>query len=141
LIVRRNHEGKDDFKFSVSNADFVSIERLAYMQAQRFWIERAFEDSKGSLGMADYHLRKWRGWQHHMTLTLLAHLFLLREKIHNAELYPLLSCQDIVTMLAFYLPKRDVTEEEIFRQLSARHKKRQDDIERGKAKNYTPEGE
>lgn len=52
-----------------------------------------------------------------MALTLLAHLFLLQERLHNAKELPLLSCQDIVTMLAFYLPKRDVTEEEVFRQL------------------------
>ncbi len=126
LIIRRNHTGKDDLKFSVSNVpDSISIERLAYMQGQRFWIERAFEDSKGSLGMADYQLRKWRGWHHHMSLVLLAHLFLLRERLFNAEAFPLLSCQDIVTMLAFYLPKRDVTEEEIFRQLAVRHRKRE----------------
>lgn len=133
LIVRRNHEGKDDLKFSVSNApDSVSLQRLAYMQGQRFWIERAFEDSKGSLGMSDYQLRKWRGWHHHMTLVLLAHLFLLRERLENAESYPLLSCQDVVSMLAFYLPKRDVTEAEVFRQLSARHRKRQEEINRAK---------
>lgn len=126
LIVRRNHHGKDDLKFSVSNvSDSISLERLAYMQGQRFWIERVFEDSKGSLGMSDYQLRKWRGWHHHMSLVLLAHLFLLRERIFNSEAYPMLSFQDMVTMLSFYLPKRDVTEEEIFRQLAARHRKRE----------------
>jgi SRSO17 transposase len=130
LIVRRNHESNDDIKYSVANVpDSISLERLAYMQGQRFWIERAFEDSKGSLGMSDYQLRKWRGWHHHMALTLLAHLFLLRERIHNADAFPLLSCQDVVTMLAFYLPKRDVTEEEMFRQLRKRHKKRRDSIQ------------
>jgi len=71
-----------------------------------------------------------------MTLTLLAHLFLLRERIHNSEAYLLLSCQDIVTMLEFYLPKRDVREDEIFRQLSARHEKRQDEIDRAKSKRH-----
>jgi SRSO17 transposase len=98
LIVRRNHESNDDIKYSVANVpDSISLERLAYMQGQRFWIERAFEDSKGSLGMSDYQLRKWRGWHHHMALTLLAHLFLLRERIHNADAFPLLSCQDVVS--------------------------------------------
>lgn len=131
LIIRRNIESKEDLKFSVSNAaNSISIERLAYMQGQRFWIERAFEDSKSSLGMSDYQLRKWRGWHHHMTLTMLAHLFLLRERFENAKGFPLLSCQDVVTLLAFYLPKRDVTEQEMFRQLKARHRKRQDSIER-----------
>jgi SRSO17 transposase len=130
LIVRRSHTGKDDFKFSVSNVDSISIERLAYMQGQRFWIERAFEDSKGSLGMSEYQLRKWRGWHHHLALVTMAHLFLLKERIHNAESYPLLSMNDVVTMLSHYLPKRDVTEDEVFRQLAVRHDKRQREIDR-----------
>jgi hypothetical protein len=67
-------------------------------------------------------------------LVLLAHLFLLRERISNAKGYPLLSCQDVVTMLEFYLPKRDVTEDEVFRQLSTRHRKRQDEIDRTRKK-------
>lgn len=130
LIVRRSVNSKSDYKFSVSNvSESVSLKRLAYMQGQRFWIERAFEDAKSSLGLSDYQLRGWRGWHHHMTLVLMAHLFLLREKIHNAEAYPLLSMQDVVTMLAFYLPKRDVTEDEMLRQLEIRHRKRRLDID------------
>lgn len=126
LIIRGNQDNNEDLKYSFSNApDSISLERLAYMQGQRFWIERAFEDGKSTIGMADYQLRKWRGWHHHMSLVLLAHLFLLRERIHNAESFPLLSFQDMVTMLSFYLPKRDVTEEEIFRQLAVRHRKRE----------------
>jgi hypothetical protein len=65
-----------------------------------------------------------------MALIGLAHLFLLRERIHNEEAFPLLSMEDVVAMLAFYLPKRDATEEEVFRQLTTRHEKRQRDIDR-----------
>jgi SRSO17 transposase len=134
LLVRRDAITKEDLKFSVSNApDSINVERLVFMQGQRFWIERAFEDAKGTIGMGDYQLRKWRGWHHHMSLVMLAQLFLLRERLANAEDYPLLSCQDIVTMLAFYLPKRDVSEKEIFRQMDARHRKRGEDIDRAKS--------
>lgn len=134
LIVRRSASTKGDFKFTVSNVeDTVSFQRLAYMQAQRFWIERTFEDAKSGLGMDEYQFRKWTAWHHHMALVSMAHLFLLRERIHNAEALPLLSMQDVIAMLAFYLPKRDVTEEEIFRQLAARHEKRRQDMERSRA--------
>jgi len=133
VIVRRSVNTKTDHKYSVSNvADSISLKRFAYMQGQRFWIERAFEDAKGELGMAEYQLRKWRGWHHHMCLVALAHLFLLRERIHNAEAVPLLSVRDIVTLLSFYLPARDTTEKELFRQLAVRHRKRQREIDRGK---------
>jgi len=37
-------------------------------------------------------------------------------------------------MFALYLPKRDVTEEEMFRQLAARHRKRQEATDRAKIK-------
>jgi len=38
------------------------------MQGQRFWIEQAFADAKGSLGMAQYEVHEWRGCHYHMTL-------------------------------------------------------------------------
>jgi hypothetical protein len=45
-------------KYSLSNADDqTSVNKLAEMQAQRFWIERAFQDSKSHNGMADYQAR------------------------------------------------------------------------------------
>jgi len=47
------------------------------MSCSRYWIERAFEDAKGEVGMVDYEVRGWLGWHHHMTMVLLAMLFLL----------------------------------------------------------------
>ncbi|MCI5145212.1 MAG: hypothetical protein D3923_06690, partial [Candidatus Electrothrix sp. AR3] len=35
------------------------------MQAQRFWIERSFQDAKNQCGMSDYQSRSWRSWHHH----------------------------------------------------------------------------
>jgi len=76
------------------------------MQAQRFWIERAFQDAKSELGMAQYEVRSWRGWHHHIALVCLAMLFVLKERLLAAEHTPLLSTQDIVELLAYYLPRR-----------------------------------
>lgn len=95
------------FKYSLSNAPSdTPWERLGYMQAQRFFIERAFEDAKSELGMAQYEVRGWRGWHHHITLCCLALLFALKERIAAADHAPLLSVRDIVELLAFYLPRR-----------------------------------
>jgi len=41
-------------------------------------IETCFEDGKQYLGMGDDEVRGWRGWHHHMTLCILAHVFLVR---------------------------------------------------------------
>ena len=95
------------------------------MQAQRFWIERSFQDAKNQCGMSDYQARGRRNWHHHMAMVLLVMLFFLEERELHEEDSPLLSCSDIVALLCHYLPRRDVSEEEVFRQMQVRHERRQ----------------
>jgi SRSO17 transposase len=129
LIVRQEEDGS--FKYSLSNcAKEVAWERLGYMQAQRFWIERSFQDAKSELGMAQYEVRGWRGWHHHMTLVCLAMLFILKERLLMAKEVPLLSARDIVELLTYYLPRRNRHEDEVLRSLHTRHELRRRDIQR-----------
>lgn len=128
LVVREEADGT--FKYSMSNAPAdTPWERLAYMQAQRFWIERCFQDAKSELGMAQYEVRGWIGWHHHMTLVCLALLFLLKERCKASMHTPLLSARDIVELLALYLPRRRRDEAEVLRQMQQRHAARQRDID------------
>lgn len=130
LIVTKSLEDNSDMKMSLSNApNGTKLKRLGWMQRQRFWIERTFEDAKSECGMADYQVRKWRAWHHHMALVMMAMLFMLTEKIHHKDSYPLLSCADIEHLLAHFLPRRDVTEEDVIFQLEQRHRQRQKAIE------------
>jgi SRSO17 transposase len=130
LTTTRDPETKSDIKFSLSNAVAeTSPKRLAYMARQRFWIERAFEDGKSESGMADYQIRGWRAWHHHMALTFMAMFFMLQERVAHQEQLPLLSCGDIEVLLAHFLPRRRVTKEEIFEQLKRRHEKYLSSIE------------
>ena len=41
----------------------------------RIRVEEYFEDGKMHLGMADYEVRAWSSWHHHMALVALAHLY------------------------------------------------------------------
>ena len=126
LIVRREVKSSGKLKYSLSNAPVdMSTDRLAYMQVQRFWIERSFQDAKNQCGMSDYQARGWRSWHHHMAMVLLVMLFFLEERVLHKEDSPLLSCGDIIALLCHYLPRRDVSEEEVFRQMQVRHEKRQ----------------
>jgi SRSO17 transposase len=128
LIVRQEADGS--FKYSMSNAPAnTAWERLAYMQAQRFWIERCFQDAKSELGMAQYEVRGWPGWHHHITLACLALLFLLKERCKASVHTPLLSARDIVELLAIYLPRRPRNEAEVLRQMQQRHAARQSDLD------------
>jgi len=78
----------------------------------------------GEAGLADYQVRGWRAWHHHMALVMMAMLFMLEEKLSYKQSRPLLSCSDIVLLLAFFLPRRDETEAEMVRQMEARHRAR-----------------
>ncbi len=126
LVVTRELSSPETIKYSLSNAsEETSLERLVWMQRQRFWIERSFEDAKSESGLADYQVRGWLAWHHHMALVMMAMLFMLEEKLSQKEHYPLLSCADIEVLLAHFLPRRDVTVAEVVRQMEARHRARQ----------------
>jgi len=124
IVAREMEDG--EIKVSWTNAPKeTSVEELAYMQGQRHWIERGFQDAKSQLGMADYEVRKWRGWHHHMAMVALAMLFLLKERVEHAESAPMLSARDIVELLAFYLPRRRRNEAEVISDLVRRHEQRE----------------
>jgi SRSO17 transposase len=103
--------------------------KLAQMQAQRFWIERAFQDAKSHIGMAQYQARQWPSWHRHMALVMMAMLFMLQARLKHIDTHPLLSCYDIQILLATTLPDRRSSQEEVMRQLRTRHEKRQALIE------------
>jgi SRSO17 transposase len=129
LLVTENLEGTDR-NYSLTNLpETTPLKRLVYQQRQRYWVERVFEDGKGACGMADYQVQKWSGWQHHMALVMMALLFMLSERIEQRAAYPLLSCTDIEVLLAHFLPRRDLDEAEVIRQVAARHQRRQKAIE------------
>lgn len=126
-------------KYFISNAgERASLSLLLGKHAARYWIERAFQDAKTSTGMADYQARGWLAWHHHMTLVILANLFMLQERRIELKEVELLSCQDIVELLNFYLPKADNTEEQILKNLRRRHRQRQEDIDRARKKGKKP---
>jgi SRSO17 transposase len=78
-------------KYSLTNLPSgLSWERYGYVQGQRFWVEHAFHEAKSQLGMAQYQVRVWRGWHHHMALVCLAMLFVLSEKLRSSASVPLL---------------------------------------------------
>ena len=131
LLIREDESG--DLKYSLTNlpAD-TSVARLAYIQNQRYWIEHSFHEAKNELGMAQYQVRVWKGWHHHMALICLATVFMAKEKQRSKSTVPLLSCRDIVELLDHYLPRRHRKEEELHAQIEKRHAARQRDIDRRK---------
>jgi SRSO17 transposase len=130
LIVRREVNAPATIKYSLSNAaPATSVTKLAKMQAQRFWIERAFQDAKSHVGMAQYQARQWQSWHRHMALVMMAMQFMLETRIDNFDMHPLLSCYDIQILIATTMPDRRSDADEVIRQLHERHRKRQASID------------
>jgi SRSO17 transposase len=124
LLVRRELDGAS-LKFCLSNAKpNASIRRLAAMQAARHFVERGFEDAKGACGMADYQVRGYHAWHHHMALVMVALMFLAKERFALRDAADLLSCNDLVDILRHKLPSKINTDDDLVDMIEARHKRR-----------------
>lgn len=124
LILRKDDNGEK--KYQLSNAPpSTKMERLAEMSCSRYWIERALEDAKGEVGLADYEVRGWLGWHHHVTMALLAMLTLLMLQVKWKDKAPMLTLQDVKEILEVILPKRRITKKEILELIKNKHKVRE----------------
>lgn len=129
LLVRQDADGS--FKYSLTNLPGGKpLKYYAGVQGQRYWIEHAFHEAKSQLGMAQYQVRVWTGWHHHMTLVCMGLLFVEKYKKQVEEEVPLLTARDITELLGYYLPRRNRTEAEIHERIRIRHAKRQVDLDR-----------
>lgn len=139
LIISREVDGSE-IKYSVTNDvakdGYIpwSEESLLYRQMQRYWVERAIQDCKDTLGMTDYQVRTWRAWHHHITLTIMALHYMLEQKVNHEEHIPLLSCPDIKFFLAMNLMRKATSEQEAWDLIQKRHSLRQKDLDRYQSK-------
>lgn len=121
LLVRREIHGRQ-LKFCLSNAKpCASLRQLVNMQAARHFVERAFEDAKSACGMADYQVRGWTAWHHHMALAMIALMFLAKERLARRDTHRLLSCRDIVEILQYKLPTKIQSDQDLAMAIAQRH--------------------
>lgn len=78
LMLRRPvGAGLDQVKFYLSNAAAtMTLADMAWVGCLRWTIEENFELAKGEVGLDHYEVTTFRGWYHHITLSLLALAFL-----------------------------------------------------------------
>jgi SRSO17 transposase len=79
-LLARRPVGSDpgaEIKCYLSNAPAtIALAELAAVGCLRWTIEEDFELAKGEVGLDHYEVTKFRGWYHHITLSLLALAFL-----------------------------------------------------------------
>jgi len=106
LVIRRNLDGSDE-RYALSNAPAeVTPQRLATVGATRPMVETLFRQAKGEAGLDEYEVRSWRGWHHHVALTLLAMAFLLTVQQDWGGNAPPLTVPQVSRMLRTLLPQR-----------------------------------
>ena len=67
--------------YALSNAREAKRGELARVHGARHRVEERLEEGKQEVGLSHYEVRSWVGWQHHMTLSLLALWFLQTERL------------------------------------------------------------
>ncbi len=131
LVIRKTMSDKNtvEIKYSFTNANLEQYthKALAYMQAQRFFVEHCIKESKQILGLDQFQTRKWLAWQHQVALNFLVSSFILKEKLLCFDDLPLLSARDIKEFFVFKLYK-EMTEEQLMNKMFKRHRIRQRDI-------------
>jgi SRSO17 transposase len=101
LVVRRETTNRYNYSLSNAPAD-ASLEYLAWLKCQRYFVERANQDAKSEAGWDELEARKYRGWEHHLALTILAVWFVAQTKWEWAQRYardPALARQFTVDVL------------------------------------------
>lgn len=130
LVIKRPIQKKDKIKFSLSNIGQHEQDQkmFAFIQAQRCWVEKCFRDDSHDLGMSDYQVRTYRGWNNHMALTCLAMEYVLNQKLEFKTSIPLLSYNDVRELLVELIQQSKPSFNFKFEQMLIRHRQRQKDI-------------
>lgn len=78
-MVRRSLKNPDELAYYVAFAprEGMSLSTLVKVAGRRWAIETGFEATKQACGLDEYEVRTWLAWYRHITLSLLAHAFLV----------------------------------------------------------------
>ncbi len=78
-MIRREAKNRHNYSLSNAPAD-ASPEYLAWLKCQRYFVERTNQDAKSEAGWDELEARRYRGWEHHLALVILAVWFAAQTK-------------------------------------------------------------
>ncbi|MEE8180936.1 MAG: IS701 family transposase [Nitrosopumilaceae archaeon] len=82
LIIKRTLGNNPKYSYYISNApESTKLKTFVWLSGLRWAIEQCFEETKSELGMDQYEVRKYPGWNHHILTCILSHFFLWHLKI------------------------------------------------------------
>lgn len=107
LLIRKDDDGT--IRYSITNDTEKKLERIAYMQGKRYFIERSFQEAKQQFGMNEYQIRGYQGWHRHMAMVSLAMLFLQAEKKEYMENDLIPTTPVLTKIIAKLLPQKVIS--------------------------------
>jgi len=125
LLIRRDSR-RTTYVLSNAPSD-LPLETMAWRKSHRYFIERSNEDAKSELGWDEFQALKYRGWEHHLALTILASWFIAETRLDwmsriqrdpalletfQIDVLPMISMRNIRTLLQAAMPRRQLTPEE-----------------------------
>ena len=88
LLIEATVDTVEPTNFWLSNLpENTSLEELVYWAKIRWWVEENHRRLENALGLGHFEGRSWAGWNHHVTLTMLAYGFLAHEDLRNRKDY------------------------------------------------------
>jgi SRSO17 transposase len=125
LLLRRDG---DHITYTLTNAPLgTPLAVMARRKSQRYFVERAIQDAKSELGWDEFQAVKYRAWQHHLALTILASWFIAETRLdwaldhpqdpalaqqYETDVLPALSVANVREMLRAALPLPQLSPEQ-----------------------------
>lgn len=154
LLIRREASNRYNYSLSNASAD-TSLADLAWMKCQRYFVERSNQDAKSEAGWDELQAQKYRGWEHHLALVILATWFVAQIKWDwgqkytrdpalaqqfGLEVLPALSMANIRTLLRAAMPLPQLNPEDAIALVAAhlvnRTRSRKSRLNRQKASSH-----
>jgi len=85
-LLFRQTKKKTTYSLSNAPAD-TPLLRMAQRKSQRYFIERSNQDAKSEFGWDEFQAIKYRAWQHHLALTIMANWFITETRLEWAQKY------------------------------------------------------
>ena len=126
LVIRKEKNGKCNYSLCNAPLD-TPLPQLAWWKCQRYFIERANQEAKSEIGWDEFQAQKYRGWQHHLALTILASWFIAQTRYEWSQMYerdpdlarqfdidilPMLSVANVRSLLRTVMPLSELTTEQ-----------------------------
>ncbi|MCZ7572887.1 MAG: hypothetical protein M5U01_30405 [Ardenticatenaceae bacterium] len=87
LVIRHEYDQRYTYALSNASAD-TPLERVAWLKCVRHFVERSNQDAKSEAGWDELQAQKYRAWEHHLALNIMATWFIAQTKLDWANSYP-----------------------------------------------------